>query len=166
MVVHDGFTNPRLRFRIHHSRPELLYRPVIEAKLPCEFLVRSACLEEEFPHLFPSLIPPLPIGLLNQQLALAPGSNGSRVGCGFLRSDSLCCLRKQAMMRCNRAAQRFTQVAQQVPAIRNLHGLGSPPPCGFSVDPATVTASLAPARPPRASVSQRSASPDRQVRRP
>jgi len=98
MVIHDGLTNWRLRFRIHLSGPKLLHGSVIQAELPCEFLIRSACLEEEFPHLFPSFIPPLSVGLLHQQLTLTPGSNGNRNRCGILRSAGLCCLREQAVM--------------------------------------------------------------------
>ena len=76
MIVHDGFTHAGLRFRVHLSGPELLHRSVIEAKLPCKFLVGSACLQEELAHLFPSLVPSLSVRLLYQQFALAPWSNG------------------------------------------------------------------------------------------
>ena len=124
------------------SGSELLHCSMIDAKLPCEFLIRSACLQEEFPHLLPPLIPSLPVGLLNQQFALAPWQRQKALEAGARSSEAAgsCCLREEAVMRCNRAAQRFTEVAQQVPAVRYLHSLRGRPASGFGVDTAAVAA--------------------------
>jgi hypothetical protein len=48
---------------------------MIEAELPCEFPIGGSCLIKEFPHLLLLLVSSLPIGLLNQKLALTPGSD-------------------------------------------------------------------------------------------
>lgn len=84
----------------------------------------NSCFQEEFPYLFPSLLSSLSVRFLDQELALAPGSDGKRNGCRFLRPAGPDCMCEQAMVQSKCMSQRFAQVAQQVPTIANLNGLG------------------------------------------
>ena len=113
---------------------------MIDVELICEISIRGACLEEELSHLLPALIPPLPVGLLNQEFALTPGSDGNWSVRRFIRSAGSDCMGEQTMVRSKGMPQDFAQVAQQVPAISDLYGSGSGPACGFSIDPTAVAA--------------------------
>jgi transposase len=112
MVIDDGLADTGLRFWIDRSGPELLDCSMIDAELLCEFPIGSCSHKKEFSHLLPTLESSLPVSLLNQKFALAPGCNGSWKGCGFFRPAGRCCLREQPVLRCNRTQQGFTQVAQ------------------------------------------------------
>ena len=140
VVIHHGLADARLRLRIDLSGSELPHCTVIEIKLLCEFSIRSSCLQEEFPHLLPPLLSSLSVRFLDQEFALAPGSDPCSCGLGIGRPTGPLRMREQAMVRSQGMSQGFAQVTQQVPTISYLNGLRSRPACGFGIDPAAVAA--------------------------
>jgi len=90
--------------------------------------------------LLPSLISPLPVSLLYLPLALTPWRNCCGCRRRIIDATGSCCLREHAMVRCKRMPQRFTQVAQQMPAISYLNGARNCLARRFGIDAAAVTA--------------------------
>ena len=157
---------------VHRSGPELLRCPVIEAKLPCEFLVGSACRQEHFPYLLPPLIPPLPVGLLHQKLALAPCSDGGWNRCGLLRPSAPCCQREQAVSRVAgaRSLQNLSRVRWAAMAPPACSPCSTPRParssasCSAATAPSSSASSSTPSKPTCARAGR--ASGDGQLRHP
>jgi hypothetical protein len=71
VVIDTRLPNTRRRLSIDFSLPELLHGPVIKVELPAEFPIRSSCLQE-LSYLPPSLVPPLPVRLLDLEFTLTP----------------------------------------------------------------------------------------------